>query len=74
VLRFPPLLQATKSCASVWSNVQKNRNESNSSNNYILDLNSTQTNIDISNYQNGFYTVALVCNGQILDAKTLVKQ
>jgi serine protease len=47
---------------------------SNSSYNYILDLNSNQTNIDISNYQNGFYTIALVCNGQILDAKTLVKQ
>lgn len=45
-----------------------------SSYNYILDSNNTQTTIDISNYQNGFYTVALVCNGQILDAKTLIKQ
>ena len=44
------------------------------SNNYILEPNSFQTNIDISNYPNGFYTVALVCNGQIIDAKTLVKQ
>ena len=44
------------------------------SNNYILDLDSTNKNIDISYYQNGFYTVALVCNGQILDAKTFVKQ
>ena len=42
--------------------------------NYILDSNNTQTTIDISNYQNGFYTVALVCNRQILDAKTLIKQ
>ena len=47
---------------------------SNSSNNYILDLNSSETTIDISNYTNGFYTVALICNGQIIDAKTLVKQ
>ncbi|HMK06735.1 MAG TPA: hypothetical protein VK476_04340, partial [Flavobacterium sp.] len=44
------------------------------SNNYILDVNSTSMNIDISNYPNGFYTVALVCNGSIVDAKTLVKQ
>ena len=43
------------------------------SNNYILDLNSTATNIDVSNYQSGFYTVALVCNGIIIDAKTLIK-
>lgn len=46
---------------------------SGTSNNYILDINSTNTTIDISNYQNGFYTVALVCNGQIIDAKTLIK-
>lgn len=44
------------------------------SNNYILDTNNTETNINISNYPNGFYTVALVCNGQIVDAKTLIKQ
>ncbi|MBA4154715.1 S8 family serine peptidase [Flavobacterium sp.] len=46
----------------------------NASNNYVLDLNSTETTIDISNYPNGFYTVALICNGQIIDAKNLVKQ
>ncbi len=44
------------------------------SNNYILNLNSSETNLNISNYSNGFYTVALVCNGQIVDAKTLIKQ
>lgn len=44
------------------------------SNNYILDINSSETNINLSNYTNGFYTVALVCNGQIVDAKTLIKQ
>jgi hypothetical protein len=46
---------------------------SNSSNNYILNTNSSETNIDISNYPIGFYTVALVCNGQIVDAKTSIK-
>lgn len=45
-----------------------------SSNNYILDLNSAETNIDLSNYSNGFYTIALVCDGQIVDAKTLFKE
>ena len=44
------------------------------SNNYILNLNSSETNLNISNYANGFYTIALVCNGQIVDAKTLIKQ
>jgi hypothetical protein len=44
------------------------------SNNYIIDINSTETNINISTYPNGFYTVALVCNGKIVDAKTLIKQ
>lgn len=43
------------------------------SNNYILDINSTNTDLDLSNYQNGFYNIALVCNGQIVDAKTLIK-
>ena len=44
------------------------------SNNYILDLNSVETNIDLSSYSNGLYTIALVCNGQVVDAKTLLKQ
>jgi serine protease len=43
------------------------------SNNYILDVNNSETTMDISNYSNGFYTVALVVNGQIVDAKTLIK-
>ena len=43
------------------------------SNNYILDINNSNINIDLSNYETGFYTVALVCNGQIVDAKTLIK-
>ncbi len=34
----------------------------------------TEATIDISSYPHGFYTVALICNGTIIDAKTLVKQ
>lgn len=44
------------------------------SNNYILDVNSNETNLNVSNYPSGFYTVALVVNGEIVDAKTLIKQ
>jgi hypothetical protein len=40
---------------------------------YYLDTNNSETNINISNYPNGFYAIALVCNGQIVDAKTLIK-
>lgn len=42
--------------------------------NYIVDVNATQTTIDVSNYPTGFYTVALVANGAIVDAKILIKQ
>lgn len=44
------------------------------SNNYILDVNQSETTLDVSTYTNGFYTVALVVNGQIVDAKTLIKE
>lgn len=44
------------------------------SNNYILNINNTETNINIANYPSGIYTVALVCDGQIIDAKQLIKQ
>jgi len=44
------------------------------SNNYILDCTQIQTTINVANYQTGIYTVALVCNGQIVDAKTLIIQ
>ncbi|MFU8844429.1 MAG: hypothetical protein ACNA7V_11545 [Bacteroidales bacterium] len=42
-------------------------------NNYILDTSIFDKTIDILNYQFGFYTVALVCDGEIVDAKTLLK-
>jgi uncharacterized delta-60 repeat protein len=44
------------------------------SNNYILDVNSNEIDINISNYPSGFYTVALVIDGNIIDAKILIKQ
>ena len=44
------------------------------SNNYVLNTESNQNIINISNYTDGYYTVALVCNGQIVDTKTLIKQ
>lgn len=44
------------------------------SNNHIIDITSNQTTINLTNYSNGFYTVSLVCNGQIVDTKTLIKQ
>ena len=45
----------------------------NSSNNYIIDTEQEQIAIDVSNYPTGSYTIALVCNGTIVDAKTLIK-
>ena len=47
---------------------------STTSNNYIVDLNANQANINLTNYPTGYYTVALVVNGQIADTKTLIKQ
>lgn len=44
------------------------------SNNYILDVNSNAISLNLNNYPSGFYTVALVVNGEIVDAKTLIKQ
>ena len=44
------------------------------SSNYILDVESTETKIDLTNYSNGHYQVALVCDGKIVEAKTLIKE
>ena len=46
----------------------------NISNNYVLDISANQTTIDVSDYEAGYYSVALVCDGQIVDAKTFLKQ
>jgi subtilisin family serine protease len=41
-------------------------------NNYILPLNSTMHNIDVSNYTAGAYSVILVVNGIAVDSKNLI--
>jgi len=42
-------------------------------NNYILNTDTTETEIDINNYGSGNYIITLVCNGQIVESKHLVK-
>ena len=44
------------------------------SNNYIINPSLSISNINISDYQTGVYTVILVCDGIAVDAKVLVKQ
>ena len=44
------------------------------SNNYLLDINTTDTTINFSNYARGFYKVVLVANGNIVDSKIIFKQ
>lgn len=44
------------------------------SNNYVLDVNSSETIINLTSYANGFYKVVLVVNGVISDAKIIFKQ
>jgi hypothetical protein len=44
------------------------------SNNYILDINGNETTIDVSDFNNGIYTIVLVCDGIATDAKTLIIQ
>ena len=44
------------------------------STNYALDVNKTETTLDLTNYSNGYYQVALVCDGKIADMKTLIKE
>lgn len=45
----------------------------NISNNYLLNSNSSQKTIDLSSYQSGHYIVTLVCDGQIVNSKNLIK-
>ncbi len=42
--------------------------------NYILDVETNEININISEYPAGLYSVALVVNGEIVDIKTIIKQ
>jgi hypothetical protein len=42
------------------------------SNNYILDIQEDQITVNTTTFENGFYTVALICDGIVTDAKTLI--
>jgi hypothetical protein len=44
------------------------------SNNYIINPELSEININVASYGNGFYTVALIVNGHIIYAKTLIKE
>ena len=43
-------------------------------NNYPLDTSLREISLNFSQYPTGLYTVALICDGQLTDAKTLAKQ
>jgi subtilisin family serine protease len=45
-----------------------------SSDNYILDIQQSIINIDVSTYTTGLYNIILVCNGEVQNSKTLIKQ
>lgn len=45
-----------------------------SSDNYILDVQETNTSINISNFTTGMYNIILVCDGEVQNSKTLIKQ
>src|SRR5690606_2940636 len=47
---------------------------SNTSQNYILDINQDATTIDVSNYPLGMYTVVLIADGAIVDSTNLLKE
>lgn len=63
----------TESTGSAYLMILGTNNFS-ASNNYLLDTNLPQTTIDISAYPTGLYTVALICDGQIVDAQALIVQ
>lgn len=44
------------------------------SNNYILDPQVDSTSVNVSEYGTGLYNVILICDGEIQNSKTLVKQ
>ena len=49
-------------------------NTTGSSDNYILDVQSSSTTLDVSSYTAGLYNIILVCDGEIQNSKTLLKQ
>ncbi len=42
--------------------------------NYILDTESSATTINLTNYAIGFYTIKLICDGQLVGTLNLIKQ
>jgi len=44
------------------------------SDNYVLDINSQSRTCNIQNYPTGVYVITLICDGQVADLKTFVKQ
>ncbi len=51
--------------ASYFDNIQHN---------YILDVNSSETTINVNGYNTGAYVVSLICDGKVVNSKTLIKQ
>lgn len=43
-------------------------------NNYILDVSSNNVQLDLQSYPAGLYVISLICNGEISDTKTFIKQ
>ena len=43
-------------------------------NNYLIDINQTQANFNVANFQQGSYSVILVCDGMAVDMRTLIVQ
>ena len=43
-------------------------------NNYIIDVDKPQTTLNVTNFQQGTYSVILVCDGVAVDMKTLIVQ
>ncbi len=43
------------------------------SENHILNTSNNQISVNLSNYSSGIYTVTLVCDGAIVDSKSLIK-
>ena len=44
------------------------------SDNHILDVLKDNTSIDVTSLSTGLYSIILVCDGQVLDSKSLLKQ
>ncbi len=51
-----------------------NTETKNTAHNYILDVNTSSSQLNIETFAPGFYTIVLVVNGQIIDAKNLIKE